>query len=42
MNSLPAIDFTKFARLQIGMSRPSAIPDEALQSVFRFHMDKFR
>ena len=34
MNSLPAIDFTKFARLQIGMSRPSAIPDEALQVFF--------
>lgn len=34
MKSLPAIDFTKIVRLQIGMSRPSAIPDEALQVFF--------
>ena len=34
MNSLPAIDFMKFARLQIGMSRPSWIPDEALRVFF--------
>jgi predicted SAM-dependent methyltransferase len=34
MNSLPAIDFTKSVRLQIGMSRPVMIPDEALQVFF--------
>ena len=34
MNSPPGTDFTKFARLQIGMSRPGAIPDEALNVFF--------